>query len=136
MRVLVIDGMGGGLGKAVVERLRQEAAGYSILAIGTNAIATSAMHKAGADQSATGENAIIYNCDRADVIVGTVGIVMANSMLGEISSRIAETVSSSDAVKVLIPTSKCNAFIAGVKEQTTAQYIDEIPYILKRLETN
>ena len=136
MKILIIDGMGGGIGKSVVERLRQEKEKYSILAIGTNAIATSVMLKAGADQSATGENAIIYNCKKVDVIIGTIGIVLANSMLGEISPAIAEAVSVSEAVKILIPTSKCNSFIAGIKDQPTAQYIDEIPGILKKLEAD
>jgi hypothetical protein len=128
--------MGGGIGRSVVERLRQEKCGHTILAIGTNAIAASAMLKAGADQSATGENAIVYNCGKADVIIGTIGIVMANSMLGEISPRIAEAVSGSEAVKVLIPVSKCNAIVAGVRDMPTAQYIDEIPRILKKMATD
>lgn len=136
MRILIIDGMGGGIGKSIVERLRRETEEYSILGIGTNAIAASTMLKAGADQSATGENAVVYNCGRVDVIIGSIGIVLANSMLGEISPAIAEAVSSSEAVKILIPTSKCNAFVAGVKEQPTAQYIDEIPAILKKMAVN
>ena len=134
MKILVIDGMGGGIGKAVVERLSREEQEYSILAVGTNAIATSAMHKAGAEQVASGENAVIYNCGRADVIIGSIGIVLANSMLGEITPRIAEAISSSEAVKILIPSSKCNAHITGLRDLTTSQYIDEIPEILKRYE--
>jgi len=134
MRILVIDGMGGGIGKAVVELLRREKGDYSVMAAGTNAIASSAMLKAGADQAATGDNAIIYNCGKADVIIGTIGIVFANSLHGEISPRIAEAVSSSEAVKILIPSSKCKAFIAGVKDQQTAQYIEEIPQILKNIK--
>ncbi|MCL2793057.1 MAG: DUF3842 family protein [Spirochaetaceae bacterium] len=136
MKILVIDGMGGGIGKSVIECLRQETEGHSILAIGTNAIATSTMLKAGAEVSATGENAIVYNCSRVDVIIGTIGIVLANSMLGEISPRIAEAVSGSEAIKILIPTSKCSTFIAGVKDQPTGQYIEEIPRILKKMEEN
>ena len=133
MKILIIDGMGGGIGKAIVECLRRDKQECSILAVGTNAIAASAMLKAGADQSATGENAVICNCGRVDVIIGSIGIVMANSMLGEITARIAEAVSSSEAVKILIPTSKCNAFIAGIRELPTAHYIDEIPEILKKM---
>ncbi|HCC36854.1 MAG TPA: hypothetical protein DEQ14_04170 [Treponema sp.] len=133
MHIVVIDGMGGGIGKAVVERLCREKTDYSIIAVGTNAIATSAMLKAGADQSATGENAIIFNCGRADVIIGTIGIVLANSMLGEISPQIAGAVSSSRALKILIPASKCNTLITGIKEQPAAQHIDEIPAILHRI---
>ena len=136
MNILVLDGMGGGIGKAIVERLRREDQKHSILAIGTNAIATSAMLKAGADQSATGENAVFYNCGKADVIIGSIGIVLANSMLGEITPRIAEAVSTSDAVKILIPTSKCNAVITGLKELPTSQCIDEIPDILAKILMN
>ena len=136
MKILIIDGMGGGIGKSVIERLRQDTEGHSLLAVGTNAIATSAMLKAGADQSATGENAIIYNSGRVDLIIGTIGIMLANSMLGEISPGIANAVSQSEAVKILIPTSQCNAFVAGVKEQSTTQYIEEIPRMIKKLETN
>ena len=131
MKILVIDGMGGGIGKAIVERLVREKRDYSILAAGTNAIATSAMHKAGADQAASGENAIVYNCSRVDVIIGSFGIVLANSMLGEITPPIAEAISSSEAVKILIPTSKCNAHIVGLRELPTAHYIDEIPEIIR-----
>ena len=134
MRIMVIDGMGGGIGKAVVERLRREKQEYSILVVGTNAIATTAMHKAGADQAATGENAVIYSSSRVDVIIGSIGIVLANSMLGEITPCIANAVSSSEAMKILIPTSKCNVNIIGLRELPTAQYIDEIPGILKRME--
>ena len=133
MKILVIDGMGGGIGKAVVERLSREEQKYSILAVGTNAIATSAMLKAGAAQAASGESAVVYNCGRVDVIIGSIGIVLANSMLGEITPRIAEAISSSDAVKILIPTSKSNAVIAGLRELPTAQYIDEIPEILRTI---
>ena len=133
MKILIIDGMGGGIGKSVIERLRQESLEHTMIAVGTNAIATSAMLKAGAGKSATGENAIVYNCGKADVIIGTIGILLANSMLGEISPRIAQAVSESEAVKVLIPVSKCSAFIAGVRDMPTAQYIDEIPSILKRV---
>jgi hypothetical protein len=135
MHILIIDGMGGGIGKAVIERIKAATSDkHHLLAIGTNAIATAAMHKAGATQAATGENAVIYNCGRVDLIIGTIGIVLANAMLGEISPKMAEAVSSSDAMKILIPTAKCNAMILGLKDQPTAQYIDEIPLILERLE--
>ena len=136
MKILIIDGMGGGIGKSIVECLRREKLECSILAVGTNAIAASTMLKAGADQSATGENALVYNCGRVDVIIGTIGIVLANSMLGEITPRIAEAVSSSEAVKILIPSSKCNTFITGNKEMATAQHIDEIPDILRNIKAN
>ena len=133
MKILVIDGMGGGIGKAIVERLGREKREHTILAIGTNAIATSAMHKAGADMAATGENAILSNCGKVDVIIGSIGIVLANSMLGEIRPPMAQAISSSEAEKILLPTSKCNVHITGLRDLPTAQYIDEIPEILSKL---
>ncbi|MFP3156044.1 DUF3842 family protein [Lachnospiraceae bacterium ZAX-1] len=134
MHILVIDGMGGGIGKSVIERICSASREYHILAVGTNAIATAAMHKAGANQVATGENAIVYNCGRVECIIGTIGIALANSMLGEISPCIAEAVAESKATKILIPSSRCNVWIAGVKDQPLAQYIDEIPIILQKLK--
>ena len=97
MKILVIDGMGGGIGRAIVERLRSDSGRYMITATGTNAIATAAMHKAGADNAATGENAIVVNSGQADCIIGSLGIMMANAMLGEITPRMAEAVASSDS---------------------------------------
>ncbi|MDR2648497.1 MAG: DUF3842 family protein [Clostridiales bacterium] len=134
MNILIIDGMGGGIGKAVVDRIRSASSDYHILAIGTNAIAASAMRKAGADQVATGENAIVYNSSHVDCIIGSIGIILANAMLGEISPRMAEAVILSNAAKILIPTSKCNVTVLGVREQPIAQYIDEIPAILQKLD--
>ena len=144
MKILVIDGMGGGIGKAVVEKLLEHFSSKEnkstkkpmIIAAGTNAIATSAMIKAGADLGATGENAIIHNSKTANVIIGSMGIVIANSMLGEISPAIALAISSGEAEKILIPTSKCSIHIAGLHDLPTAQYIDEIPGILERLEAS
>ena len=135
MNILVIDGMGGGVGRAVIERIRAASAEHVITAIGTNAIATASMHKAGANMAATGENAIIHNCNSggADCIIGTIGIIFANAMLGEISPRIAEAVSSSKAVKILIPTAKCNVMLVGLADRPLAQYIDEIPSMLERV---
>jgi len=122
--IVVIDAQGGGLGKAIVEKLKGAVSNASILALGTNAVATSAMKKAGADQYATGENAIIFNVNRADIIVGGIGIISANSMMGEITPKIAETVSSSSAVKVLIPVGKCNICIPGTEKYTIQELID------------
>ena len=133
MNILVIDGMGGGIGKAVVECLCKAKAGHVITALGINAIATSSMLKAGADHSATGENAIIFNTKKADIIIGSMGIVLANSMLGEVSPRIARAVSSSNAEKILIPTSKCSVSITGLRDQGTAQHIEEIPELIKKI---
>ncbi|MCL1857813.1 MAG: DUF3842 family protein [Oscillospiraceae bacterium] len=130
MKILVIDGQGGGLGKSIIEQLKQikkDMPDFEIIAAGTNSAASASMLKAGADIAATGENAIIYNSKRADIITGAVGICFANSMRGEISPNIAAAVSESDAVKILIPVpmSKCNINIMGVTEKPMAQYITE-----------
>jgi len=122
--IVVIDAQGGGLGKVLVEKLKNRIPDAGILALGTNAVATSAMRKAGADQYATGENAIIFNVKRADVITGGIGIISANSMMGEITPKIAETVSSSSAMKVLIPVGKCNIYIPGSEKYSIQELID------------
>ena len=130
LNILVIDGMGGGIGKAVVEFLKPEYAEY-ITAIGTNALATSAMLKAGASRGATGENAVIYNCKSADIIIGPIGIVLADSMLGEISPAIAVAIAASPAQKILIPVQNCNAAVVGLSGKPLAQHYEEIVTIIK-----
>jgi NAD(P)-dependent dehydrogenase (short-subunit alcohol dehydrogenase family) len=133
MRIAVVDGQGGGIGKAIVERLRSRYAdSVTITALGTNALATSAMLKAGADEGATGENAIIYNADKVDAIVGAVGILAANSMLGELSPAMAAAIAGSPALKVLIPMNRCCIQVAGIKEMTLLQFIDEAIDLIDR----
>ena len=97
----------------------------NITALGTNALATSAMLKAGADEGATGENAVIYNADKVDIIIGVVGILAANSMLGELSAAMAEAIAGSPALKILIPLNKCSIQVTGIKDMTLIQFIDE-----------
>lgn len=125
MNILVIDGMGGGIGRAVVERL-VAFENVIITAVGTNSAATGAMLKAGAHNGATGENAVVYNASRADFIIGVVGIVAANSMHGEISPKMAQAVAQSPAHKILIPIDKCNITVVGVKPAPIKEYIDKI----------
>ncbi len=117
MKILVIDGQGGGVGRSIVAGLKAAMPGLPVLALGTNAQATAAMLKAGADQGATGEGAIRYQCKSADVIVGVTGILHANAMLGEITPGIAAAVSLSEATKVLVPLDRCGLLIAGVEKQ-------------------
>lgn len=126
MKILVIDGMGGGIGKSVIEHLKNELADTEIMAVGTNSIATSAMLKAGADSGATGENAVVYNCPKADYIIGVMGIALANALHGEISPRMAEAVSSSPAHKILIPMDKCDVTVMGVIQKPVQTYINDI----------
>lgn len=126
MKILVIDGMGGGIGKSIIEHIKNELAGAEVMAVGTNSIATSAMLKAGADNGATGENAVIYNCPKADYIIGVMGIAMANAMHGEISPEMAAAVSSSPAHKILIPMDKCDVTVMGVVQKPVQAYINDI----------
>lgn len=137
MRIAVIDGQGGGMGKAIIDKIRvsfkQE---VSIIALGTNSASTSAMMKAGADDGATGENAIIYNATRCDVIMGAVGIIASNSFHGELTPLMARAVSESEAVKILIPINKCNLLIAGTKETMLSDYIDDAVKTLIKLRKN
>lgn len=126
MKILVIDGMGGGIGKSIIEHLKKELADTEIMAVGTNSIATSAMLKAGADNGATGENAVVYNCPKADYIIGVMGIALANALHGEISPRMASAVSSSPAHKILIPMDKCDVTVMGVVQKPVQAYINDI----------
>ena len=128
--VLVIDGQGGGFGKALIEALRKRRVPVRIMAVGTNSIATSAMMRAGADAGATGTNPVRVNCRRADVIAGPMGIVLANSMMGEFTPEMAAAVAESDAARVLVPVTKCSTYVAGVARKTLAQYIDDAVEII------
>jgi len=132
MTILVIDGMGGGIGKSIIEQIKNEQIDAEIIAVGTNSIATSAMNKAGANHSATGENAVIYNCKKADFIIGVIGIIFANAMHGEVSPKMAEAVSSSPAHKILIPLDKCNVTVLGVADKPIQFYINEITDKIKK----
>ena len=123
--IVVIDGQGGGLGKAIVEKIRKANLNVQIVGVGTNTAATAAMLKAGADEAATGENPVVYNSVYADYIIGGLGIISANSMFGEISPAMANAVSSSRAMKLLIPLNKCNLFVAGILENGISERIDE-----------
>ena len=125
-KILIIDGMGGGIGKLVIEKLRDANNNAEIIAVGTNTVATAAMLKAGANHGATGENAVIYNCTRVDYIIGAIGIAFANSMHGEISPSMANAVSCSEAHKILIPMERCNVTVAGVSVAPIQNYVHEI----------
>lgn len=132
MRIAVIDGQGGGMGKAMVEKLRSEfGETIEIIALGTNALATALMLKAGANEGASGENAIVLNSQRVDAIMGAVGIIAANSMLGELTPLMAKAIAESPAKKVLIPLNRCNIQIAGVRSELFPHYIDDAIGLIK-----
>ena len=124
MKIVVIDGQGGRIGKAVIEQLRARNSTDYILAVGTNSIATSAMLKAGADAGATGENPVVVASRDADVIIGPIGIIAADSMLGEITPKMAEALGQSKARKVLVPVNRCFD-VAGVREMSLSQYVEQ-----------
>ncbi len=125
MKIVVIDSQGGGFGRSLIEKLRLAGCNEQIIAVGTNAMATSAMLRAGASAGATGENAVIVNAGRADILAGPIGLVIANSMLGECSPAMALAVANSPAKKVLIPSSKCCISIAGLPDLPLNDYIQD-----------
>ncbi len=133
MKILVVDGQGGGIGKSIIEALRAQNVNAKIFACGTNAVAAGNMQKAGADHSATGENAIVCNARTADVITGPIGIVMSDALLGEITAKMAQALASSKAVRVLVPLNKCNTFIVGVSGATLSQNIAEAAEKIKSI---
>lgn len=124
-KVLVIDGQGGGLGKQIVKALKDKIPNLLITAIGINSIATSQMHKSGADIIATGENAIIVNSKKADIIVGPIGIIITDALCGEVTQKISNAISQSSAMKVLIPFNNCNTLICGVTTSSINALIDD-----------
>lgn len=123
--LLVVDGQGGQLGSQIIKALLEKYPAARITAVGTNAIATSAMLKAGAHQAATGENPLIVNSRKADVILGPIGIVIADALLGEITPTMAVAVGQADAVRILLPMNKCDNIVAGVIDQPTSQLIQD-----------
>lgn len=123
--LLVVDGQGGQLGSQIIKALLEKYPAARITAVGTNAIATSAMLKAGAHQAATGENPLIVNSRKADVILGPIGIVIADALLGEITPTMAVAVGQADAVRILLPMNKCDNIVAGVADQPTSQLIQD-----------
>ena len=133
MRILVIDGQGGGIGRSLVELLVKNFPDAEVGATGTNSIATETMLKGGPSFAATGESAILFNAAEADVIIGPAGIIMANALHGEISPAIAMAVSSCKAKVVLIPMNHCRAYIAGVEEKKVAEYLQDAVDIVRKI---
>ena len=126
MKLLIIDGQSGRLGAQIIEGLKKANLSdqHTIIAVGTNALATSAMIGAGANQGATGENAVVVQCRSADIIAGPIGITLADAMLGEVSPRMAVAVGQSPAQRILLPTDKCPTFVVGTVSMPRRQLID------------
>ncbi|HHX13817.1 MAG TPA: DUF3842 family protein [Clostridiales bacterium] len=126
MRIAVVDGQGGGIGRTIVEKLKQaDLPNLTVVGLGTNSEATAQMLRAGADEAATGENAIVFNASKVDVIVGVLGILSANAMLGELTPAMAAAIGASPAQKILLPVNRCGIQVIGIVEKNLTAYIDE-----------
>ena len=138
MRIAVIDGQGGGIGSAIIRRLKDEyGEKVEIWALGSNAIATAAMMKARANRGATGENAIIRSVARVEIVIGTISVVMAHAMMGELTPAMAEAIAASPAKKILIPLTQENLTVVGVQKDHLPVLIDNlIPLINEEMATD
>lgn len=133
MRILVIDGQGGQLGALLIKEIRARFAGHEPVAVGTNAVATGAMLKAGAAQAATGENPVVVACRTADVIIGPIGMVIADSLLGEVTPKMAKAIGQADAERILIPMNRCGNVVVGVAEDTVSGMVERAMEELKKI---
>lgn len=126
MNILVIDGQGGQLGGQIIKSLKENFVEIDITAVGTNATATATMLKAGASRGATGENPVAVACRKADIIIGPIGIVIADAMFGEITPQMAVTVGQADAIRILLPVNKCDNLVAGVTDLSITSLIADV----------
>ena len=133
MKILIIDGQGGGLGRQLVTAVKEQYPEIEVLAVGTNSAATNAMLRAGAYRAATGENSVVVASGQADVIMGPLGMVIADSMLGEITPRMALAVGQSRAKRILVPVSQCDNIVAGTQDISMAQNVQNAVAVLQTL---
>ena len=133
MKILIVDGQGGGVGRQLAVQIKQAFPDVELMAVGTNTIATSAMLKGGADNAATGENAVLVAARKADVIIGPLGIVVADSLGGEISPAMAKAVAQSNAKRILLPFKNCENAIVGVSDYTLGHLIQQAVDELRRI---
>ncbi len=131
--VMVVDAQGGGLGRQLIDTIKKSIPDVYIIAVGTNSIATGAMLKAGADEAATGENSVIVAARRAEVIIGPLGMVITDAMLGEITPKIAAAIAQADAKRIMIPFSNCDNYIAGVADFSMGRLMTDAVGQLKKL---
>ena len=125
MRIVVIDGQGGNIGRQLVKDIKGSFPDVTLRAVGTNSAATENMLKGGADEAATGENALVVACRQADIIVGPIGIAIPDALLGEVTVRMSQAVGSSDAAKILIPLNRCDVFIPGTSDKSTGELLKQ-----------
>lgn len=127
LKIGVIDGQGGGIGSLIVKRLRDEFGdAIEILALGTNAAATTTMMKSRANKGATGENAIVWNAGRVDLITGPLSIVLPNAMLGELTPKMAEAIVSSNIKKILLPLNQEGIDVTGVEKEPLPHMVEKL----------
>ena len=134
MNILVIDGQGGQLGSQLIKAIQKQFQKATIVAVGTNAIATAAMLKAGAHQASTGENPVVVACRKADVIIGPIGIVIADALFGEVTPTMAVGVGQAEAVRLLLPVNRCDNLVAGVPDLNMTVLIVDVMVKLGELE--
>lgn len=132
MNVLIIDAQGGGIGRQLVAAVKKSLPDAVITAVGTNSAAASAMLKAGADHAATGENAVIVGCRKTDVIIGPIGIVIADALYGEITPAMALAVAQSGAKRILIPVNHCDNIVVGVEDLSVGKLLQDVVRELER----
>lgn len=135
-KILIIDGQGGRIGSQLIEALRERIKDAEITAVGTNSIATANMLKVSPDSAATGENPVIVACRKADVIAGPVGIVIADSLGGEVTPKMAKAVGQSNAARVLIPVNRCDNMVAGVGDVPLAALIRDAAGLIQKALDN
>ena len=133
MKVVVIDGQSGRMGQLFIERAKSVSLPCQIVAVGTNAIATSAMLKAGAENGATGENPVVVACRTADIIVGPIGILAADSLMGGSTPAMAVAIGQSGAKKLLLPVNQCNNIVAGVANLSLSKLMEEAVELLRTM---
>jgi len=137
LRLAIVDGQGGGIGATIIKGLRQVIGqDIEILALGTNSTATSRMMKAGANRGATGENAIVTTCKKVDLIIGPISIIMADSMMGELTPAMASAISSSEARKILLPLSQENVILVGASGEPLPHLVQEAIGRIKEMWEN
>ncbi|MCT4634357.1 MAG: DUF3842 family protein [Firmicutes bacterium] len=127
MKIAIIDGQGGGIGKSIIEKIKKISdKKFELIAIGTNSMATSNMMRAGAQRGATGENSVVIMSQKVDIIIGPLAVIMSNAMMGEITPKMAEAIGSSEAHKILIPINRCGVHIVGTEELSVNEMLEKV----------